>query len=363
MGVYRTMSMWAVLVLMVAAVFVGAVVRASATGRGTGDVSGAREEVERMRTEDRREIFLAGGCFWGVEGYFQRIPGVLETEVGYANGKVPETNYRWLARTGHAETVRVVYDGNQVRLQEILEHYFRIIDPTSLNRQGNDVGTQYRTGIYYKDPGMEPEIRAFVTAKQREYSRPVVVEVEPLEHFVVGEEYHQEYLKKNPYGYCHVDLGLASEPLYERRGFTKPSDEELKKKLTPLQYDVTQHEATERPFTSAFDSFDERGIYVDVVSGEPLFSSSDKYDAGCGWPSFTRPITGGVVEYRRDASLGMERVEVRSVIGGSHLGHVFEDGPKDRGGLRYCINGASLRFIPLEEMEREGYGEYLPYVR
>lgn len=330
---------------------------------GAEERSAAMKEVERMRTESRREIYLAGGCFWGVEGYFQRIQGVVETDVGYANGDSPEATYQGLQHTGHAETVRLVYDSGQVSLQEILEHYFRIIDPTSLNRQGNDWGAQYRTGIYYTDLVTGLAVQAFVEEKKKGYEKPVVVEVEPLEHYVPAEEYHQDYLKKNPYGYCHVDLSLASEPLYDRGRFVRPSDEELRERLTPLQYEVTRNEATEHPFTSEYDKFDEKGIYVDVATGEPLFSSSDKYDAGCGWPSFTRPIMGGVVEYRKDASLGMERVEVRSAIGGSHLGHVFEDGPRDRGGLRYCINGASLRFIPLGEMEKERYGEYLPYVR
>jgi peptide methionine sulfoxide reductase msrA/msrB len=323
----------------------------------------AMKEVDKMRTEDRKEIYLAGGCFWGVEGYFQRIKGVLETDVGYANGASSQTTYEELKRTGHAETIRLTYDGGQVSLQEILEHYFRIIDPTSLNRQGNDWGTQYRTGIYYTDLVTGLAVQAFVAEKKKEYGKPVVVEVEPLQNYVSAEDYHQDYLKKNPFGYCHVDLALASEPLYDRSKFRKPSDEELRKSLTPLQYEVTQNEATEHPFTSEYDKFDEKGIYVDVVTGEPLFSSSEKYDAGCGWPSFTRPITGDSVEYRKDESLGMERIEVRSTQGDSHLGHVFEDGPKDQGGLRYCINGASLRFIALENMEKEGYGEYIPYVR
>lgn len=310
-----------------------------------------------------KEIYFAGGCFWGVEGYFKRITGVKETDTGYANGKTGQTDYRRIGSTDHAETVKIVYDSAVVSLQELLAHYFRIIDPLSLNKQGNDTGRQYRTGIYYTDGSDLPEIKSYIRFVQKKYKSPVVVEFEPLKNFILAEDYHQDYLEKNPGGYCHVDLSLASKPLYDESRFKIPSKEDLKKKLSPEQYRITQEKGTERPFSSAYDKFEGKGIYVDIVTGKPLFSSADKYDAGCGWPSFTKPITTGALNYSDDDSLGMSRTEVTSKTGGSHLGHVFDDGPKEKGGLRYCINGAALRFIPLEKMEEEGYGDYIPYVK
>jgi len=309
-----------------------------------------------------KEIYLAGGCFWGVEGYFSRIAGVLETDTGYANGMSDTTSYREIHDTDHAETVKITYNSGVIGLEELLAHYFRIIDPLSVNKQGNDAGRQYRTGIYYVDKADAPVIQAFMKRMQQNYSRPLAVETEPLRHFIRAEEYHQDYLKKNPGGYCHIDLNLASVPLHDEGKFQKPDQTQLKERLTSLQYSVTQEKATERPFTSEYDTFEGKGIYVDIVTGKPLFSSSDKYDAGCGWPSFTKPITSQAVAFAEDGSHGMNRVEVTSKTGGAHLGHVFDDGPQDKTGLRYCINGASLRFVPYEEMDAAGYGEYKQYV-
>lgn len=317
--------------------------------------------VDSMRRgEDRDEIYLAGGCFWGVEGYFKKIDGVLDTTVGYANGNTENPRYEDLVynSSGHAETLKIVYDRNRISLKEILMHFFRIIDPVSVNRQGNDRGVQYRTGIYYINDEQKEISEKFIEEEQKKYSEKIAVEVKPLEHFYDAEEEHQDYLEKHPGGYCHIDLSMADEPLLDGKDYKKPSDEEIKEKLTDIQYDVTQNAGTERPFTSEYDKKNDKGIYVDIVTGEPLFSSEDKYDAGCGWPSFTKPIEKDRVNYEKDNSLGMTRIEVRSSGGDSHLGHVFEDGPRDRGGLRYCINGASLRFIPFDEMEEEGYGAY-----
>lgn len=311
----------------------------------------------------KKEIYLAGGCFWGVEAYFERLPGVVLTETGYANGKTDKTTYRELNETDHAETVRIVYDSATITLEELLAHYFRIIDPISVNRQGNDSGRQYRTGIYFAKASDEKEVQAFLAFMQKKYSAPLAVETDTLKNFVRAEDYHQKYLDKNPGGYCHIDLRLAEKPLYDESRFIMPEKEALKKKLTRLQYDVTQHRATERPYTSEYDAFDKKGIYVDIVTGTPLFSSTDKYDAGCGWPSFTKPITTRAVGYEKDTSAGMLRTEVHSRTGGSHLGHMFDDGPESAGGLRYCINGASLKFIPYADMEKEGYGDYMPYVK
>lgn len=318
------------------------------------------QEGKPMNTEKRMEIYLAGGCFWGVEGYFKQVPGVLETFVGYVNGKGEQTSYYKIGTTGHAEALKLVYDANRIHLAEILAHYFRIIDPTSLNRQGNDVGTQYRTGIYYTDEDQKKVCLEAMAVEQKKHEKPLVVELEPLKNYVPAENSHQDYLEKNPRGYCHIDLSLAGKPLYEKHA--KPGDGDLKKKLSDLEYDVTQNAATERPYTSQYHRVGKAGIYVDVATGQPMYSSDDKYDAGCGWPSFTMPITTGANAYLKDNSLGIDRVEVKSTDGDSHLGHVFEDGPADTGGLRYCINGASLRFIPRGKMAEEGYEEYLPYV-
>ena len=309
-----------------------------------------------------KEIYLAGGCFWGVEGYFRRIAGVVETDTGYANGTTDTTDYQRIHGTDHAETVKITYNTGVIALEELLEHYFRIIDPLSVNKQGNDVGRQYRTGIYYTDKKDAPVIQAFLKRMQAKYARPLAVETEPLRNFVLAEDYHQDYLEKNPNGYCHINLNLASVPLHDEAKFQAPDAKKIKERLTPLQYSVTQEKATARPFTSEYDKFEGKGIYVDVVTGKPLFSSSDKYDAGCGWPSFTKPITSQAVDFTPDGSHGMNRVEVTSKTGGAHLGHVFDDGPQDKTGLRYCINGASLRFVPYEEMDAAGYGEYKQYV-
>ncbi|TWO20889.1 peptide-methionine (R)-S-oxide reductase MsrB [Campylobacter hyointestinalis] len=310
-----------------------------------------------------KDIYLAGGCFWGTQAYFDKIGGVIKTDVGYANGNSDKTDYYSLHYSGHAETVHITFDKNVVSLAEILAHYFRIIDPFSVNKQGNDVGLQYRTGIYYNDSSLENEIFEFIKHEQTKYDKKIAVEVEPLKNYVLAEEYHQKYLDKNPGGYCHVDLSLADKPLYDESKFKVPSKDELKVKLSDLQYAVTQEKSTEKPYSSEYDKFDKKGIYVDIVSKKPLFSSSDKFDAGCGWPSFTKPITTDALRYNRDFSHGMDRIEVISSLANSHLGHVFTDGPKDKGGLRYCINGASLKFIPLEDMEKEGYKDYIIYVK
>lgn len=307
-------------------------------------------------------IYFAGGCFWGVEGYFQRIAGVEATEVGYANGKSEDTEYRRVMDTGHAETVHIVYDRNRIHPAELVLHFFRMIDPTSLNRQGNDVGTQYRTGIYAEDEKILDMADEMIKRLQEKYDEPIVVEVEKLENFVVAEEEHQDYLTKNPGGYCHINLNTAYDPLLDQVSYPKGDLDQLKNS-DPLAYEVTQDAATERPFTSDLNDENRPGIYVDIVSGEPLFTSNEKYDAGCGWPSFTRSILTQSITYHEDLSLGRERVETKSGFADSHLGHVFGDGPADKGGLRYCINGAALRFIPLEEMEAEGYGDFIVFVK
>jgi peptide methionine sulfoxide reductase msrA/msrB len=309
------------------------------------------------------EIYLAGGCFWGMQKYLSSVHGVTETETGYANGPDQAPTYEQVCRnSGHAETVRVEYDRGKVSLAFLLRLYFDAIDPTVVNRQGGDSGIQYRTGIYYTDEKDLPVIRAEIKRLQKALAKPVAVEVLPLKNFYPAEEYHQDYLDKNPGGYCHVSpekIKKASEAVERPRRFSVPDHRELREKLTPMQYEVTQNAATEPPFKNEYWETDRPGIYVDVTTGEPLFTSKDKFDSGCGWPSFSRPLSQELVAEHRDLSHGMIRTEVRSRTGNAHLGHVFPDGPREMGGLRYCINSASLRFIPKEEMEREGYGDWL----
>lgn len=309
-----------------------------------------------------KTIFLAGGCFWGVEKYLSLIPGVLKTEAGYANGKTQRPTYQQVCchNTGHAEAVKVTYDETKLSLRELLARFFEVIDPTSVNRQGNDKGVQYRTGIYYTQQEEKEEILEVLKHLQTRYDMPVVVEAEPLDNYYPAEEYHQKYLDKNPEGYCHIPAIAFEEA---KRALTETKGDALRQRLTDMQYRVTQENGTEPPFQNQyFDEFRE-GIYVDIVSGEPLFVSSDKFESGCGWPSFSRPIDQKLVKENADTSHGMYRTEVRSRASDSHLGHVFKDGPLDKGGLRYCINSAALRFIPRERMQEEGYGEYLPLIR
>ena len=310
-----------------------------------------------------KKIYLAGGCFWGTEHLMSLVPGVTDTVVGYANSLVPDPSYQMVCtgRTEAAETVEVSYDPDRLGLSDLLLLYFRSIDPTTINRQGNDIGTQYRTGIYYTDPADLDVIRAVVATVARRYSTALAVEVEPLQNFYPAEDYHQSYLDKNPGGYCHIHPALFAEAraMTPRAGEDK---EELRRRLTPLQWEVTQNGATERPFVNEYDHEFRPGIYVDITDGTPLFASSRKYDSGCGWPAFTRPISDDLITEHLDTSFGRIRTEVRSSSSGAHLGHVFPDGPADQGGQRYCINSAALRFIPADRMQEEGYGEYLPLI-
>lgn len=309
-------------------------------------------------------IVLAGGCFWGVEEYFSRIPGVMSAESGYAQSRVANPDYRQVCSgaTGAAEAVKIVYDPAAVSLDRLLAHYFRIIDPLAVNRQGNDVGTQYRTGIYFRSDAEKNSAAAAMKREEARLGKPLAVELEPLENFYPAEEYHQDYLKKNPGGYCHIDFSHLRDADLQGAdsdgGRVAAGGDDLRNRLSPMAWHVTQENGTEPPFSGEYNEFDEPGIYVDVVTGQPLFSSLDKFPSGCGWPSFTRAIEPEAVTARQDNSHGMERVEIRSRQGDSHLGHVFPDGPKERGGLRFCINSAALRFIPARDLEKEGFGAW-----
>ncbi|MGL4606587.1 MAG: peptide-methionine (R)-S-oxide reductase MsrB [Eubacteriaceae bacterium] len=316
----------------------------------------------------KKEIYLAGGCFWGTEKYFSLIRGVISTNVGYANGRTPNPTYKQVCNgdTGYAEVVKVLYDTAIVTLPFILEMYYKVIDPISINRQGGDIGEQYRTGIYYTDPTDKEIIVGSITHLQTKYIPKIAVEIKPLENYYSAEESHQDYLNKNPNGYCHIGndaFEKAENALDKNVRFTKKSTEELKKNLTEIQYQVTCENRTEPPFQNEYFDYFKSGIYVDITTGEPLFTSSDKFESDCGWPAFSQPIDKAQVIETDDKTHGMYRTEVRSKNGDAHLGHVFEDGPQESGGLRYCINSASLRFIPKEAMIKEGYGDFLFLVK
>ncbi len=309
-------------------------------------------------------IYLAGGCFWGVEEYMSRIAGVYDATSGYANGNTENPKYEEVIydNTGHAETVRVVYDPEQVTLDELLERFFRVVDPTSLNKQGNDVGTQYRSGVYYTSETDKAVVDKALETLQLSYDKPIVVESLMLENFYDAEEYHQDYLRKNVNGYCHIDLSKATEEVViDGSDYIAPSKDELEDTLSKLEFNVTQNSSTETAFSSELNDNYDVGIYVDIVTGEPLFLSKDKFDSGTGWPSFTKPIVSDViVEDTKNASVFFG-TEVKSRSGLSHLGHVFNDGPENAGGLRYCINGAALKFVAYNDMVSEGYG-YLQHL-
>lgn len=325
----------------------------------------------RKKMKATKEIYLAGGCFWGTEHFLKLIEGVEATQVGYANGNIAHPTYQQVCtgNTDFAETVKVQYNPEVVDLPFLIGLYFKTIDPTSLNRQGNDRGTQYRTGIYYTQPDDLPIIKETVDRLAVGYTRPLVVEIKPLKNFYPAEAYHQDYLDKNPGGYCHIHPELfelarkAKMPKKQAVVYSKPDDATLRSQLTPEQYAVTQKNATELAFHNEYWNEHRPGIYVDITTGEPLFVSTDKFDSGCGWPSFSKPIDRKLIQEKTDTTHGMVRTEVRSATGNAHLGHVFTDGPANKGGLRYCINSASLRFIPKDKMKAEGYGDYLDLVK
>jgi len=304
--------------------------------------------VEKKEKDMDKTIYLAGGCFWGTEKYLSLIKGVVFTEVGYANGNTVNPTYEDVCRkrTGHAETVKVTYNNEEISLTKLLNLFFASIDPTAVNRQGNDIGSQYRSGIYFTDESDKEIIQDAIKELSKIYKDPIAVEVLNLKNYYKAEDYHQKYLEKNPGGYCHIGNSTFDIARATKNEYPQKSKEELKKILTPLQYDVTKNNATEPPYRNEyFDNFEE-GIYVDITTGEPLFSSEDKFDSGCGWPAFSKPIDNNLIKRVTDKSHGMNRIEVRSSNGDAHLGHVFSDGPKEKGGLRYCINSASLKFIP-----------------
>ena len=319
---------------------------------------------------------LAGGCFWCTESDLEKVPGVAKVVSGYTGGKMEKPTYQEVSAggTGHLEAVQVYYDPQQVTYEQLLDVFWRHINPTDAGGQFVDRGSQYRSAIFYDGPEQKRLAEQSKEALNRsgKFTKPLVTEILPLGKFYEAEAYHQDYYKKSPIRYRYYRHGSGRDQFLQEvwgkekaspvssQGFKKPDEATLRKKLTPLQFKVTQQNGTEPAFSNEFWDNKKEGIYVDIVSGEPLFSSQDKYDSGTGWPSFTRPLEPDSIVEKEDRSFFMKRTEVKSRQAGSHLGHVFPDGPKPTG-LRYCLNSAALRFIPKEDLEKEGLGKYRPF--
>lgn len=305
---------------------------------------------------------FAGGCFWCMVKPFHKYEGVERVISGYTGGHVDNPTYQQVCSetTGHLEAIEVTFDPDVISYEELLRIYWRQIDPTDGGGQFNDRGESYRPAIFYHSE--EQRVAAERSKQEIEdsgrFDRPIEVEIRPAKTFWEAEDYHQDYYKKNPFRYEMYRVGSGRAKFVKEAWSDKKLQKELKNRLTPMQYKVTQENGTEPPFQNEYWDEEREGLYVDVIDGTPLFTSRDKFQSNCGWPSFARPIEEKRIDMNMDTTHHMVRTEVRSKGADSHLGHLFDDGPKELGGLRYCINSAALRFIPKEELESAGYGEY-----
>lgn len=362
----------------------------------TAPVIPVEEELQPSATPDVQTMIVAGGCFWCVEADLEKVPGVTRVVSGYSGGTTEEPTYENYGTGGHREVVEVTYDANQVSFEDILIVTMKTTDPTDDDGTFHDRGDKYSSAFYY-ETAEQKEIIDNLIAEVNEhgpYDKPLAIDVEQRQTFWPAEGYHQDYYKgpftKLKYSYYRNASGrddfiikywgvndhspdlswrnnqannqANNQKTYMWTNYQKPNKDILENQLEALTFKVTQEEGTERAGTSPLDKNYEPGIYVDILSGEPLYSSKDKYDSGTGWPSFTKPITSTAVTEHEDRKLFTTRTEIRSAIADNHLGHVFTDGPKDSTGLRYCMNGVALKFIPLGEMEAAGYGDFIKYV-